>query len=95
MRWHAGERVESVEDLPPLDEAVLARRAIVGTPEAVIARLRPWVAAFAGRDLHVLARIQHAGLPFEVVAPAVRSFATEVGPALRSAGAPPVHVSPG
>ena len=95
MRWHAGERVESVDDLPPLDEAVLARRAIVGTPEAVTARLQPWVAAFAGRDLHVLARIQHAGLPFEIVAPAVRSFAREVGPALRSAGAPPVHVSPG
>ena len=94
MRWHAGERVETVDDLPPLDETVLARRAIVGTPANVTATLQPWIAAFADRDLHVLVRFQHAGLPLDVVAPAVRLFAAEVSPALRSAGAA-ISVGPG
>ena len=87
LRWHAGERVDSAADLPPIDDAVLARRAITGTTTQVLARLEPWVEAFALRDLHVLVRLQHSGLPLELVAPAVRLFASEVIPGLRSAGA--------
>ena len=92
LRWHADEAVGSVGDLPPMDTSVLARRAIVGTPDEVTARLRPFIQPQAGRDLHVLARIQHAGLPFDMVAPAVRLFAETVLPELRPDGTPPAPV---
>lgn len=82
LRWHAGERVSGPEDLPPLDDEAVGRRAFTGTPAQLAARLRPWVEAFPGRELHLLVRLQHAGLPLAAVADAARLFAAEVIPAL-------------
>jgi alkanesulfonate monooxygenase SsuD/methylene tetrahydromethanopterin reductase-like flavin-dependent oxidoreductase (luciferase family) len=83
QRWHAGERVERVEDLPPIDEAAIRRRAFTGTPDDIVAKVRPWVEAFPDRRLHILFRLQHAGLGLDEVEPAARILAGEVVPALK------------
>lgn len=85
LRWHAGERVRAPDDLPPLDEEMVRRRAFTGTPAQLVARLRPWVDEFAGRELHLIVRLQHAGLSGPTVTDAARLFAAEVIPALSRA----------
>jgi alkanesulfonate monooxygenase SsuD/methylene tetrahydromethanopterin reductase-like flavin-dependent oxidoreductase (luciferase family) len=93
LRWHADRDVASDADLPPIDEAVVTRRSVTGTPDAVAARLEPFLSGYAGRDLHVLARIQHSGLSYEEVAPAIELFAETVMPALRTAGRAPTRIA--
>jgi probable F420-dependent oxidoreductase len=83
LRWHAGERVERVEDLPPLDDGAIRRRAFTGTPAEIVAKVRPWVEAFPNRRLHILFRLQHAGLGLDEVEPAARILAAKVVPALK------------
>ncbi|MBI4173041.1 MAG: LLM class flavin-dependent oxidoreductase [Actinobacteria bacterium] len=82
LRWHAGERVSGPADLPPLDEDTVRRRAFTGTPAQLVARLRPWTTGFAGREMHLIVRLHHAGLSLPAVTDAARLFAAEVMPAL-------------
>lgn len=95
LRWHAGDRVNGAEDLPPLDEALIRRNSFTGTPSDVVAKIRPWVEAFPDRNLHILFRLQHAGLGLDVVEPAVRLVAAEVIPALRRLSEGLASSSPG
>ena len=86
-RWHAGSRVRTAADLPPLDDAAVRARTFSGTPAELAARLEPWVRAFAGRELHLIVKLTHAGLPLAAVAGAVRTFGESVVPALRGMAA--------
>jgi len=94
IRWHEDSDVRSDADLPPVDDEVIARRSVTGTPAAVAARLRPFLEPYADRDLYVLARIQHAGLAYDEVASAIELFAESVMPELRSE-APSTNPIPG
>jgi probable F420-dependent oxidoreductase len=82
--WHAQDGGSTDTELPPLDEAEVRRRAFVGTPEQVVAAARPWVEAFAQRDLHVVFRLHYPGLPIEAATQAMRLFAAEVVPQLKA-----------
>jgi alkanesulfonate monooxygenase SsuD/methylene tetrahydromethanopterin reductase-like flavin-dependent oxidoreductase (luciferase family) len=81
--WHAQDDGATSDDLPPLDEAHLRERAIIGTPDSVVAQLRPWIEAFAGRDLHVILRLHYPGMSLADAEPALRLLGSDVIPALK------------
>ncbi|HZP95083.1 MAG TPA: LLM class flavin-dependent oxidoreductase [Candidatus Limnocylindria bacterium] len=83
LAWHAGRATEREEDVPPLDDAHVRERAFLGTPEEVIRQAAPWVAAFPGRDVHLLARLYHPGMTAAEAVPAVRLFGERVIPELK------------
>ena len=83
LAWHRGERADSAEAVPALDEAGVSERAFVGTPADLVDQARPWIEAFAGRELEVLFRLYHPGMGLAEAEPAVRLFGAEVIPALR------------
>jgi len=86
--WHARDDGRSVPDeLPPIDDDLIRRRTVMGTPGEVTAQARPWLAAFPGRDLHVIVRLHYPGMARDVAERAMRLFARDVIPALRSAAA--------
>jgi probable F420-dependent oxidoreductase len=82
--WHARDEGRAVSDaIPPIDDGVLLRRTFLGTPSEVVAHARPWVDAFAGRDLQLIVRLHYPGMERAVAERAIRLFAAEVMPALR------------
>jgi alkanesulfonate monooxygenase SsuD/methylene tetrahydromethanopterin reductase-like flavin-dependent oxidoreductase (luciferase family) len=70
--------------LPPVDQTQISGRSLLGTPADIIRNLRPWIDEFGDRELHVIVRLHYPGMRADDAAPAVRLFATEVMPALRS-----------
>ena len=82
-RLHANEPVSGAADLPPVDEDLLRQRAFTGSPSALVDRFRPWVEAFADRELHILFRMLQPGLTVEMLEPAMRLMAGEVIPELK------------
>jgi alkanesulfonate monooxygenase SsuD/methylene tetrahydromethanopterin reductase-like flavin-dependent oxidoreductase (luciferase family) len=83
LSWHGADSAEG-DDLPPIDEQELRNRGFLGTPEEIAEQARPWLEAFAGRELHLLFRIHYPGLLNEEVEPVVRLFASEVIPRLKA-----------
>ncbi len=71
--------------LPPVDEAAIRAMEVVGTPQAVAHRLRPFVEAFgsSARDAHLIVRLHYPGMAFETAARAIETFAGRVLPALK------------
>jgi alkanesulfonate monooxygenase SsuD/methylene tetrahydromethanopterin reductase-like flavin-dependent oxidoreductase (luciferase family) len=70
---------------PPIDDALdasLREQIVMGTPEAVAARIRAFAEA-AGGDLHYIARLYFPGMAPDVQREALRIFGEEVAPRLR------------
>lgn len=82
--WHAQDDGATSEELPPLDEAVIRGRTLIGTPEEVVAQARPWIEEFASRDLHVILRLHYPGMRLADAEPALRLLGSDVIPALRA-----------
>ena len=74
--------------LPQVDRAELRARAITGTPADVIAQIRPWIGEFGDREFHVVVRLHYPGMAAADAARAVRLFASDVIPELRSINNP-------
>lgn len=73
---------------PAIDEnldAALREQIVFGTPARVAAQIRA-LAGTAGGDLHFIARLYFPGLPFDVQREAMRIFAEEVAPLVRTSG---------
>lgn len=88
--WHARDEGRSAADeLPPIDDDLIRRRTLMGTPAQVVAQARPWVEAFAGRELHAIVRLHYPGMSRDAAERAIRLFAREVIPPLRAIEARP------
>ncbi len=87
--WEAGHDTPEHDSLEPLaDEEELRRWTVAGSPQEVVAALRPLVEAFGGRrDLHLVVRLHYPGMDLDTAAAAVELFAGSVLPALRGDGA--------
>jgi alkanesulfonate monooxygenase SsuD/methylene tetrahydromethanopterin reductase-like flavin-dependent oxidoreductase (luciferase family) len=81
--WHAQDDGSTSEEVPLLDEAVVRGRTFIGTPEAVVAQVRPWIEEFATRDLHVILRLHYPGMTLADAEPAVRLLGKDVIPELK------------
>ena len=88
LAWHDGRKPIRREDLPPLDEAMLRKRAFLGTPEQIVAGVRPWIEACHGRELHILFRLHSPGMTLAEADPALRLFGEEVIPQLKAIAEP-------
>jgi probable F420-dependent oxidoreductase len=85
--WEEGADTPERDELPiperPVEE--LRRWTPSGTPEEVLAALRPLVEPYAGRrEVHLIVRLHYPGMAFEDAARAVELFASEVLAALRT-----------
>jgi alkanesulfonate monooxygenase SsuD/methylene tetrahydromethanopterin reductase-like flavin-dependent oxidoreductase (luciferase family) len=78
MLWHAVDDGLPSDGPPPLDERRIRERAFLGTPAEVVEQARPWIEAFAGRELHVVVRLHYPGMQRDEAEHAMRLFATEV-----------------
>jgi probable F420-dependent oxidoreductase len=68
---------------PPPDEAI-RRLVVAGSPEEVLAGLRPWIDAFGDRrDFHLVVRLHYPGMPYTVAARCLELFAARVLPGLK------------
>jgi alkanesulfonate monooxygenase SsuD/methylene tetrahydromethanopterin reductase-like flavin-dependent oxidoreductase (luciferase family) len=81
--WHAEDDGRASDAVPPLAEALVRERAMLGTPAEVSEQARPWIEEFGHRELHVLLRLHYPGLRREAAEAALRLFAAEVIPRLK------------
>lgn len=85
--WAAGHDTPAHDSLEPAveDEDEIRRWTPAGTPQDVIAALRPAVSAFGDRpDLHLVVRLHYPGMDLATAARAVELFAEEVMPVLKA-----------
>ena len=84
--WAEDHDTPSHDSLEPFvaDEEELHGSTIAGTPEDVVAGLRPTVEAFGDRDLELIVRLHYPGIGLEEAATGVELFASRVLPALRA-----------
>jgi alkanesulfonate monooxygenase SsuD/methylene tetrahydromethanopterin reductase-like flavin-dependent oxidoreductase (luciferase family) len=75
---HAG-----TADRPARDDHEVLRRAVTGTPDAVVEQLAPWVEALRARNPHLVVRLHYPGLDRGAAEEAIALFADGVAPALR------------
>ena len=83
LAWEENDTPEAPYQLPPLDRRIVEARTASGTPEQVVARLRPWLEEFGARRLHAVFRLHYPGMTRAQAAPAVELFAREVVPELK------------
>jgi probable F420-dependent oxidoreductase len=85
--WEQGHDTPAHDSLEPIaDEEELRRWTPAGTPEEVIAALRPSIAAFGDRPaFHLIVRLHYPGMDFDTAARALELFGEEVLPALKGA----------
>jgi probable F420-dependent oxidoreductase len=85
--WEQGNDTPAHDSLEPIaDEEELRRWTPAGTPQEVIAALRPSVAAFGDRpEFHLIVRLHYPGMDFDTAARALELFGEEVLPALKGA----------
>jgi probable F420-dependent oxidoreductase len=83
--WDAGHDTPSHDSLEPFvdDEAEAARTTPAGSPEHVLAALRPVVDEFGDRDLELVVRLHYPGMELAPAARAVELFGREVIPGLK------------
>ncbi len=84
--WDAGHDTPSHDSLEPsvADEDAMRAGTAAGTPEQVLARLRPLVDAFGGRrHFDLIVRLHYPGMDFDTAARAVELFGEQVLPALK------------
>jgi alkanesulfonate monooxygenase SsuD/methylene tetrahydromethanopterin reductase-like flavin-dependent oxidoreductase (luciferase family) len=74
---------EAPYQLPPLDRGAVLERMSAGTPDQVVETMRPWLAAYGSRDLHIVFRLHYPGMTRAQAQPAVELFASEVIPQLK------------
>jgi alkanesulfonate monooxygenase SsuD/methylene tetrahydromethanopterin reductase-like flavin-dependent oxidoreductase (luciferase family) len=82
--WREQDAGSASQALPPVDEAQLRARSLMGTPADVLSQAQPWIDEFGARDLHMVVRLHYPGMRADDSAAAVRSFAADVMPKLRS-----------
>ncbi len=82
LAWEQTDTPERPYQLPPIDREVVAKRSVMGTPDALVEQMRPWIEEFGKRDLHAVFRLHYPGMTAAQAAPAVELFAKEVIPAL-------------
>lgn len=83
--WRAGTDVEGrpLEVTAPGDDDI-RRTTAYGTPDEVVDALAPLVRALAPYpECHLIVRLHYPGMSAEPAAQAIRTFATQVAPALR------------
>ena len=83
IAWEDSDTPDAPYALPPRDRRIVDARTASGTPEQVVERMRPWMEAFAGRDLHAVFRLHYPGMTRAEAAPAVDLFARAVIPELK------------
>jgi len=69
--------------LEELDRGAVVERMAAGTPDQVVEAMRPWLAAYGSRDLHIVFRLHYPGMTRAQAQPAVELFASEVIPQLK------------
>ncbi len=86
--WEAGHDTPAHDSLEPdAPEEELRRWTPTGTPDEVLAALRPLAETFGGRrDLHLVVRLHYPGMDLGTAAAAMELFAERVLPSLRAAG---------
>jgi probable F420-dependent oxidoreductase len=82
--WHRQNNPGEARAIPLGDDSEISRITLAGTPDEVVDQMRPWLAAFPGRKMHVIFKLHYPGLRIEEVEPTVRLFASEVIPALKA-----------
>lgn len=69
--------------LEELDRGAVVERMAAGTPDQVVEAMRPWLAAYGSRNLHIVFRLHYPGMTRAQAQPAVELFASEVIPQLK------------